>query len=73
MNFKILLAAAILPASLMWSAGANAKVVDQSEIGFSVAHTAQVSATPADVWKMLRMPQNWWSKEHSWSGDGANF
>src|SRR3546814_9638594 len=22
---------------------------------------------------MLRMPQSWWSKEHSWSGDAANF
>ncbi|MBJ7502267.1 MAG: hypothetical protein JHC57_21110, partial [Sphingopyxis sp.] len=27
----------------------------------------------ADVWKMLRMPQSWWSKDHSWSGDAANF
>lgn len=52
---------------------AHAKVIDQSESGFTVAHTAQVAASPADVWKMLRMPQNWWSKEHSWSGDAANF
>jgi hypothetical protein len=73
MTFRTLLAAAILSGSLMASAAASAKVVDQSEIGFSVAHTAQVSATPADVWKMLRMPQNWWSKDHSWSGDAANF
>ena len=54
-------------------ASAHAKVIDQGEIGFTVAHTAQVAATPADVWKMLRMPQSWWSKEHSWSGDAANF
>lgn len=52
---------------------ASAKVIDQSDTGFTAAHTAQVAATPADVWKMLRMPQNWWSKEHSWSGDAANF
>lgn len=51
----------------------NAKVIDESETGFTVAHTAQVAAAPADVWKMLRMPQNWWSKDHSWSGDAANF
>lgn len=51
----------------------QAKVIDQSDIGFSVAHTAQVAATPDDVWKMLRMPQKWWSKEHSWSGDADNF
>lgn len=64
-------AAALLAAALAHPA--QAKVIDQSEIGFSVAHTAQVAATPEDVWKMLRMPQNWWSKEHSWSGDAANF
>lgn len=52
---------------------AAAKVIDQSEAGFTVAHTAQVAATPEDVWKMLKMPQKWWSKEHSWSGDAANF
>ncbi|PAL21626.1 SRPBCC family protein [Sphingopyxis sp. GW247-27LB] len=51
----------------------QAKVIDQSEIGFTVAHTAQVAATPEDVWKMLRTPEKWWSKEHSWSGDAANF
>lgn len=52
---------------------AQAKVIDQSEAGFTVAHSAQVAAAPEDVWKMLRMPQKWWSKEHSWSGDAANF
>ncbi len=51
----------------------QAKVIDQSELGFSVAHTAQVAASPDDVWKMLRMPQKWWSKEHSWSGNADNF
>ena len=73
MNFRILIAAASLPITLLCGVPANAKVVDQSEAGFSVAHTAQVAATPADVWKMLRMPQSWWSKDHSWSGDAANF
>ena len=73
MNIRPNLFPVVLAAVLFHGAPANAKVVDQSEAGFSVAHTAQVSATPADVWKMLRMPQNWWSKEHSWSGDGANF
>ena len=52
---------------------AAAKVIDQSDAGFTAAHSARVAATPADVWKMLRAPQNWWSAEHSWSGDAANF
>src|SRR3546814_9660097 len=73
MNFRILFAVTILTGASIYSVAAAAKVIDQGEIGFTVAHTAQVAATPADVWKMLRMPQSWWSKEHSWSGDAANF
>ena len=71
MNVRIFSAAALL-ASLT-AVPAPAKVIDQSDIGFTVAHTAQVAAAPDDVWKMLRLPDKWWSKEHSWSGDAANF
>jgi len=66
-------AGAAMIGALAFAPVANAKVVDQSEAGFTVAHTAQVAATPADAWKMLRMPESWWSKDHSWSGDAANF
>jgi len=65
--------AAILMAAGLAAPPAAAKIIDQSDIGFTVAHTAQVAAAPEDVWKMLRMPDKWWSKEHSWSGDAANF
>ena len=51
----------------------HAKVIDQSDLGFSVAHVARVAATPEDVWNMLRSPRDWWSKDHSWSGDAQNF
>ncbi|MBA3942164.1 MAG: hypothetical protein C0520_13220 [Sphingopyxis sp.] len=73
MGFRQKFVAALLPVAAFSAAPASAKVIDQSEIGFTVAHTAQVAASPEDVWKMLRMPQNWWSAEHSWSGDAANF
>ena len=66
-------AGAAMIGALAFAPVANAKVVDQSDAGFTVAHTAQVAATPADAWKMLRMPESWWSKDHSWSGDAANF
>jgi uncharacterized protein YndB with AHSA1/START domain len=72
MGFKLTLAAVAAIATL-GAIPAAAKVIDQSEIGFTVAHTAQVAASPEDVWKMLRTPEKWWSKEHSWSGDAANF
>lgn len=67
------LAAALLAVVALGAAPASAKIVDQSDIGFTVAHTAQVAATPEDVWKMLRTPDKWWSKDHSWSGDATNF
>ncbi|WP_293701265.1 hypothetical protein [Sphingopyxis sp. UBA6734] len=73
MRLKSCLVKVALFAAASFAVPAQAKVVDQSDAGFTVAHTAQVAATPADVWKMLRMPQNWWSKDHSWSGDAANF
>ena len=59
----------VLAVAALSAMPATAKVIDQSEIGFTVAHTANVAATPEDVWKMLRMPQKWWSKAHSWSGN----
>lgn len=68
-----LFAAATLLGVATLASPVQAKVIDQSDIGFSVAHTAQVAASPDDVWNMLRMPQKWWSKDHSWSGDADNF
>ena len=70
MKFRFCIAAAMVAVPCV---SAHAKVIDQSEIGFTVAHTAQVATSPADVWAMLRLPDKWWSKEHSWSGDAANF
>jgi uncharacterized protein YndB with AHSA1/START domain len=61
----VALVAAPLPAA--------AKLIDQTDGGFTTAHSARVAATPDDVWKMLRMPQKWWSGEHSWSGNAENF
>jgi len=73
MLIKPYCAAVLLFSSALTALPAQAKVIDQSDIGFTVAHTAQVAASPDDVWKMLRLPDKWWSKEHSWSGDAANF
>lgn len=67
------LSAAILAIGAIGAAPLHAKVIDQSEAGFTVAHSANVAASPDDVWKMLRMPQKWWSAEHSWSGNAENF
>ena len=51
---------------------ANAEV-SVGEHGFSVRHERTVAASPAAVWDALIHPERWWSPEHSWSGDAANF
>ena len=60
MKSKSCLAAGILSAAVL-AMPAQAKVIDQSDIGFTIAHSAQVAASPEDVWKMLRTPDKWWS------------
>lgn len=64
--------AGIIIALLAAPLPAAAKLIDQSDAGFTTAHSARVAAPPEDVWKMLRMPQTWWSGEHSWSGKAEN-
>jgi hypothetical protein len=64
--------AAVLAALLFAPLPAAAKLIDQTDGGFTSAHSVRVAATPDDVWKMLRSPQKWWSADHSWSGDAEN-
>ena len=52
---------------------AAARVVESSESGFTVSASHQVAATPDQVWAALIQPARWWSKDHSWSGNAANF
>jgi len=62
----------IVAFGLIATAPVGAEVVDQSALGFSVRHEAEIVASPDSVWKTLRAPARWWSAEHSWSGDAAN-
>jgi uncharacterized protein YndB with AHSA1/START domain len=63
---------ALAAATWVLAPAAHAKVTESSDSGFVVAHTARVAAKPDEVWKTLRMPDKWWSKAHTWSGDAAN-
>lgn len=64
----LMLAAGLVPVT-----PAMAEVTGQSPLGFAVHHETEIAASPDDVWKTLRAPARWWSAEHSWSGDAANF
>ena len=50
-----------------------ANVTSSSANGFAMAHKAEVQASPDAIWAALTHPERWWNKEHSWSGDSANF
>ncbi len=70
---KTLLCMSTAAAALLAAPAAQAEVIEQNDYGFAVRHTVQVKANPDDVFKMLRSPSKWWSAQHSWTGDAANF
>lgn len=55
------------------AAPAAAKVEVVSERGFVVRLSAEVEADAPAAWQTLVSPKDWWSAEHSFSGDAANF
>ena len=63
---------ALLIAALGSSVPARAEVVASSEVGFVSRNAAEVSATPAQAWQALIAPNQWWSGEHTYSGEAKN-
>lgn len=62
---------AALPLALM-ALPASAEVVASSETGFVIRLAEEVTATPQESWKVLLTPGEWWSGEHTYSGDAKN-
>lgn len=61
----------ILP-FLALTSPALAEVATSAESGFVVKLEAETPAAKSDVWKMLIAPAQWWSPEHTYTGDAAN-
>lgn len=51
---------------------AQAKVTFQSATGFTVSHTADVTADPKAAYDAFVKIGNWWGSDHSFSGDAKN-
>lgn len=51
---------------------AAAEVVQAVPAGFEITQSVTVDKPIDQVWMMLRSPQKWWDKEHTYSGDSAN-
>lgn len=57
---------------LAFAAPATAEVKDAGEGGVVIRLTEEVTATPQESWKALIAPGEWWSGEHTYSGDAKN-
>ena len=56
----------------MTSLPASAEVVQMSATGFETTQSITIDKPINQVWPVLRNPQKWWSKEHTYSDDSAN-
>lgn len=68
-RLPIILAA--LPLAVV-ATSASAEITASSDAGFVIRLTQEVPATPQESWKALIMPGEWWSSDHTYSGDAKN-
>ncbi len=61
-----------LIACMLTSAPLSAEVVTSNDDGFVTRDTATVSANSMATWLALTKPGDWWSDQHTWSGDATN-
>ncbi|MDC8754714.1 SRPBCC family protein [Erythrobacter sp. sf7] len=69
---KFHVASALAALSLLSAVPAMAEVTSIGPNSFVSRHTAVVEASPKEVWLALISPAEWWTSEHTWSGDAAN-
>lgn len=67
-----LFALALAAVALLWTPSALADVASSSPTSFTIHAEAEVTATPAQVWRNLLRVDRWWSSEHTYSGDASN-
>lgn len=54
------------------AAPAHGEVIETTADRFVTRATASVKAPPLATWLALTKPGDWWSSQHSWSGDAKN-
>lgn len=62
----------VVVVGLCAAAPAAADVVAVTPTSFEIAQSITIDRSPAQVWDMLRAPQKWWNKDHTYSGDSNN-
>jgi uncharacterized protein YndB with AHSA1/START domain len=66
---RIAIAAAAALAALVVAGPARAGVASSAPSGFLIQAEAEIAAPPGRVWRTLTRIQDWWSDEHTYSGD----
>jgi hypothetical protein len=61
----------ILP-MLALASPAAAEVATTADNGFVIRLAADTPVAKTDVWKLLIAPAQWWSPDHTYTGDAAN-
>lgn len=69
---RALLIMTIAMATILGAAPVSADVVAVTPASFEIGQTIVIDRSSAQVWDMLRAPQKWWSKDHTYSGDSNN-
>ena len=64
--------AIILMAVFLSASPAAAEVVSADAHAFEIRHTANLVVTQAAAFAAIGQVQNWWSKDHTYSGNAAN-
>ena len=64
--------AIILAVTLVLATPSHAAVTSAADHGFEIRHEVLLSMPPADAWKRIGRIQDWWSKDHTYSGNAAN-
>ena len=59
-------------AAIGFSTPAQAEVTSTGETWFITKDSADIAATPRQVWLALIKPGLWWNDAHTWSGDASN-
>ncbi len=63
---------AMMMAAAAVASPAAADVVASSATSFEINQSTTIDRPIAEVWEMLRSPQKWWDKAHTYSGDSAS-
>lgn len=72
MNARTLTSTALFVAIALFTPFVRADVADSAPNGFTIKITTTVKGTPADVYRRILRIGEWWSPDHTFSGDAHN-